>query len=666
MTILDTDVVPVRDDFDDVTADAAHRAFWDGVARGYIPTDNLTISPRLKLHTAQADTVDPITYEVIRYSLLNANFEHSSLIQKLCVSPVTMLTRDFQASVLTEIGDLVFLGPNLQYFSNAHSLTIKWILENRSDSPGVNPDDMYLSNDPYVGAPHQPDVAVAAPVFVGDELFCWVANIMHHADLGGSQPGSFCLDAVDSWQDPPSFPPIKIVEHGVIRKDLEEMFTRQSRLPEGALMDLRAAISANTVTKAKILKLVERYGADVVKASMYRTLDASESVFVDRLAAIPDGTWSHRAYTEACAPGDRGIYRYQINVTKRGLELFVDNEGSDPQAGAINITFVAFAGAVLAALTQSMVSDLAGAYGGVYRRVKFNPKPGTLNCADFPAAVSPSGAYTTEMNINCAVTAIGKMLLCGDDSARGLALGPSIPHFYSIIYSGQNANDDYYVMPNTNGMMGAIGAMPARDGVDVGGHFWIPEGVAFNVEQIEAQYPVIYLYRRILEGGADGAGRHRGGLGFAECSMPWGGSSMMMGMYNDESFPKSQGQLGGNPGGRAFFRLKRNSNVAAVFRDGHVPQDLQMLTGDDATVVFRGVPLPIGQEDVWEWSSPGASGHGDPLLRDPDLVLADVRTGHFAEETVDRVYGVAIRDGAIDQGATATRRQAMFTTRLGS
>jgi N-methylhydantoinase B len=91
-----------------------------------------------------------------------------------------------------------------------------------------------------------------------------------------------------------------------------------------------------------------------------------------------------------------------------------------------------------------------------------------------------------------------------------------------------------------------------------------------------------------------------------------------------------------------------------------------MLTGDDATVVFRGVPLPIGQEDVWEWSSPGASGHGDPLLRDPDLVLADVRTGHFAEETVDRVYGVAIRDGAIDQGATATRRQAMFTTRLGS
>src|SRR4051794_20972229 len=90
--------------------------FWDGVRHSYIPPDHLTIDPSLKLHSSVATDIDPVTYEVVRYSLLSINLEHSDLIQRLCVSPITMLTRDFQVSLLTELGDLVFLGPNLQYF----------------------------------------------------------------------------------------------------------------------------------------------------------------------------------------------------------------------------------------------------------------------------------------------------------------------------------------------------------------------------------------------------------------------------------------------------------------------------------------------------------------------------------------------------------------------
>src|SRR5215471_2585959 len=98
--------------------------FWDGVARSYIPPAELRIDPSVQLHTDEHHA-DPVTAEVIRYALLNANFEHADLIQRLCVSPVTMLTRDYQASVLTEDGDLVCLGPNLQYFSTSHSMTVK-------------------------------------------------------------------------------------------------------------------------------------------------------------------------------------------------------------------------------------------------------------------------------------------------------------------------------------------------------------------------------------------------------------------------------------------------------------------------------------------------------------------------------------------------------------
>lgn len=305
--------------------------FWDGVARSYIPGDELVIDPSVRLHQGAATEVDPITFEVIRYTLLNANFEHSALIQRLGISPIVMLTRDFQASVLLEDGDLMFLGPNLQYFSNSHSLSIKWILENRSKSPGIRPGDMFLSNDPYVGAPHQPDTCLSLPVFVGDEIFCWVANILHYSDVGGPVPGSFCITATDMWTDPPSFPPVKLVEGGVTRADIEQMFLRQSRLPTNVLMDLRAAVSANQVTAARISALVERYGADVVKAVMRRTVDAAEELFVERLASIPDGSWSARAYTEASVPGDRNVYAYQLTITKKGDWLEVDNAGSDPR-----------------------------------------------------------------------------------------------------------------------------------------------------------------------------------------------------------------------------------------------------------------------------------------------------------------------------------------------
>lgn len=639
--------------------------FWDGVARSYIPGDELEIAPGLELHTRAAEDIDPITYEVIRYSLMNANFEHAALIQRLCVSPVTMLTRDFQASVLTEDGDLVCLGPNLQYFSNSHALSIKWTLENRSANPGIGPGDMFLANDPYVGAPHQPDTCIAAPVFVENELFCWVANTMHLSDVGGSMQGSFCITAADAWGDPPNFPPVKLVEGGELRSDIEGIFVRQSRLPVSVLMDIRAAISANEATRNKILRLVERYGADVVKGVMYRTLDAGEQLMGERLRSIPDGTWSHRAYTEAALPGDRETYAYQVNITKRGEDLYVDNRGTDPQAGSINVTYVAFSGAILAALTQQMTSDLAGAYGGCYRRVHFDLEPGLLNCAEFPAAVSPSGAYTTEMQLNAAAIAIGKMLSCGDEQARGLILGPCLAHFYGAIYGGVDAEGQQFMVVNTNGMMGALAGMPERDGVDVGGHFWIPEGIAYNTEDMEAQFPILYLYRRLLPGGADGAGRHRGGLGFVEATTPWSAPFIQMALYSNESFAKSQGQLGGNPGGVASFRHRSQTGLDGRFAAGEMPHDMDGLGGEESAVYFKGAPIDIVPGDVWEWSSPSSSGYGDPLQREARHVLRDLRAGTFSREALERVYGVVFTGEEVDEAATQARRAQLRAERLG-
>ena len=644
---------------------STHMVSWDGVARGYIPPASLPVDEGLALHEADSAAVDPVTFEVIRYALLNANVEHGQTLQRLCVSPVTMLTRDFQPSILTERGELVFLGPYLQYFSNAQSLTIKWILANRSADPGIGPGDMFLSNDPYVGTPHQPDTIVAAPVFAGEQLFCWVANVLHHSDIGGSVVGSFCVDAADIFTDPPAFPPFKIVEGGRLRSDMEQVFLRQSRLPGVVQMDLHAAISANTVTARKIEALIARYGADAVKTVMTKVIDAGERLFTERLRCIPDGTWSHRLYAEASHTGDTGLYRYQLTVRKRGDELIVDNAGTDPQAGSINVTYAGLVGAFLSALTASLTPDLAGAYGGVYRRVRFEPVPGTLSCADFPAAVSPSGVFTMELLISLSGSVIAKMVATGTPELRDRALGPAQPHWYGTIIAGQQASGTPYIAVNANNMIGALPASSDADGTDFGGHFWIPEGIASNIEETEQLYPMLCLYRRALRCGADGAGAHRGGRSITEAYVPWGTPGMAAALYIDDSFPKAVGPFGANPSSMGRVLIKHGVGLAEQFAAGVVPQDLDNLPGQQEPVDHKGPMLMLGPDSVIAWTGANNPGYGDPLTRAPQAVADDVGNGWLDRAAATRVYAVAWdTGGCVDEASTQQLRAERLAERL--
>src|SRR6185437_4618017 len=109
-----------------------------------------------------------------------------------------------------------------------------------------------------------------------------------------------------------------------------------------------------------------------------------------------------------------------------------------------------------------------GAYGGVYRRVHFDPVPGTLSCADFPAAVSPSGVFTMELLISLAGSVISKMVASGPPELRDKALGPAQPHWYGTIMAGQFSSGAPYIAVNANNMIGALPAGSDADGADFG------------------------------------------------------------------------------------------------------------------------------------------------------------------------------------------------------
>lgn len=638
---------------------------WDGVRRCYIPGPELDIRGDLRLHRTTDETVDPITYEVLRNSLVGANFEHGALLQQLCVSPVVIFARDFQTALLTETGDMVCMGPNLQYFANSSSLVARWIMENRSENPGVRPGDVWFCNDPYVGCPHQPDACIAVPIFTDGALFGWVTNIIHYLDVGGPVSG-LNFDARNVWDESPLFPPMQIAEGGRIREDLVDLFVRQSRLPLMIATDIKAAIASCQTAQRKIEGMIGRYGANTVKAVMNGMLDTGSKLFTERLASIPDGRWSHRIYTEGSCGGDEKIYRVVLNVTKHGDRITIDNDGTDAQAGSINLTFGPFSGAVFTALTMQFTPELSGAVGGVYRHVDFDLTPGLLTSPEHPAAITPTGGISAMLSIYCALLATGKMISCSSDpELRARAIGPSIPHFYgcSLDVTGDGG---YWNVLGADGMIGSLGGMATRDGMEAGGHIWIPEAIAPNIEHYELQGPVLYLYRRFLAGNGEGAGRMRGGRGIELGVMLRGENLEGHCPHNpNEGFAKSQGQWGGSPGSRATFRVKLGADARTRMAAGSIPQSFDELAGQSPPMGYRSLVKPrLASGDVFTWTSPTTAGWGDPLLRAPEAVLHDVESGNCTAEAAVEVYGVVIRDGAIDAAATAGRRAAIREERL--
>ena len=385
---------------------------FDGRKTGYVPPKKLAISPKLKLHRKQAKRIDPITYEVIRHALWHVNEEHGATIQRLSGSPVAMYALDLNPSILTEDGEFVYFGPYMQYMSGVTDTQVKWILEYRSDNPGIRDGDMFLANDPWVGAAHQQDVMLICPVFWKDELFCWVTNCLHQYDLGGITPSSFCGSAENAFEEGICIPPVKIVEDNAIRRDIEELYLRSSRKPEAVALDFRAQLAGNITARDRVHALIRHYGPETVKGVMKKIIDNAESAFLKKLRRLPDGVWRERSYVECCRPGDRSTYKVMLTLRKKGSKLVFENEGTAPQDGAMNATYSGWRGAIMVALNELLCWDQYFCIAGALRHVEFDPTPGTFNCANFPASVSTAPIQAMEISVYPAYNVLSKMIHC--------------------------------------------------------------------------------------------------------------------------------------------------------------------------------------------------------------------------------------------------------------
>jgi len=639
---------------------------FDGKQTGYVPPKVLSISPKLKLHRDADEHIDPITYEVIRHSLWNVNEEHGATIQRLSGSPVAMYALDLNPSILTEDGEFVYFGPYMQYMSGVTDTQVKWILEHRSDNPGIADGDMFLANDPWVGAAHQQDVMLICPVFHNDQLFCWVTNCLHQYDIGGITPSSFCMAAENAYEEGILIPPVKIVESSNIRRDIEELYLRASRKPDAVALDFRAQLAGNTTAKARIENLLKRYGPQVVKAVMRKILNDGERAFLEKMARLPDGTWRDRTYVECSRPGDRKTHRVQLTLHKRGNSLIFENDGTAEQDGAMNATFSGWRGSIMVALNQLLCWDQYFAIGGALRHVVFDPSPGTMNCANFPASVSTAPVQAMEISLYPAYNVLAKMIYSDPMMREDIMCIGGTSQWPATIFRGQDQWGDPYGYLLVDPIGGAIGAFATGDGISTGGQSRTPICKLPNIEHTEQSFPLLFLYRKeVTDSG--GAGLHRGGLSAESCFIPHRTSQITHDtLSSGNAMPTSSGMMGGYPATVNVYKYKADSDIAQRFKRSDMPGDIAEIEGESRTLALRQQNFLQNPQDVYAviWSAGG--GFGDPIERDPQRVRDDVfEQSAVSIQAAETIYGVRFhKDETVDEEATAVHRQSIRQARM--
>ena len=642
---------------------------FDGVTFPYIPQAALAIDPRLSLHADWTDKIDPITYEVVRHNLWNINEELGMTIQRISGSPVAMYAFDLNSSIFTEDGEFIYYGPYQLYMSGVSDVQVKWTLEHRSKNPGIHEDDMFLSNDPWVGAAHQMDVTLLTPVFHEGKLFCWITNVLHQYDVGGITPGSFCPNARDSFDEGILIPPVKIVERGELRRDIEAVYLRASRKPYLVALDLRAQIAGNNTAKKRILHLIQRYGADVVKGVMRKIIDTAEQAFVAKLAKVPDGTWRERSYVEVAYVGDRKTYQVMLTMRKQGDKLIFDNAGTADQVGAINTTYSGWRGSLMTAINELLCWDQLYAIGGALRHIEFQPALGCFTSATHPASVSTAPVQAMEISLYPAYNTISKMLSCDPELKKDVMTIGGTSQFPLTVFRGIDQWGEKFGYLLLDPMVGAIGAFSFRDGIATGGQVRSPICRIGNVEHNEQSFPLLILHRK-ENTDSGGAGKYRGGNSASVAFIPHGTTHITQDTESSgAAIPTAPGLAGGYPANTNYYRFKRNTDILQRFARRRLPDSIDEVEGQEELLQLRQIDIHQGPSDVYEVAFAAGAGYGDPLERDPEAVRKDVYLEDISPQAAREIFCVVLTgegdDLRVDTAATAELRRRALVDRLG-
>lgn len=608
--------------------------------------------------------IDPITYEVIRNRLWAINDEQAMTAAKISGTPLIYEAFDFNSGILDAAGKGVFAGVYVVYHTTGLDLAVDGVLNTFGSRGEIHEGDMFVTNDPWVGAIHPSDVVVISPVHHGGEIVAWTSIVMHDPDVGGPVPGSFAVGATEVFGECPIFPPMRLMERGRYCQEVEDMLLRNSRTPALNALNMRARVACQSVARARLGEVIARYGVGALKQVFERIQREVDTVVARRLEEIPDGTWIDHSYLDHDG-NDPIAYEARLALTKKGSKLTFDFTGTSPQApGMINGTVSALRGGVMAAVLPMLCYDVPWATGGLRDIVEIVAQPGTLNNASHPAGVTGGSTFGEAVTENLVSACVAKMLACSE-RYRDELMATWYPYANVQVIAGKDQFDREMAAVLLDCAAGGAGARSFADGIDCGG--WL-EAVSIampNVESNERHYPVLEVYRR-RRADTSGHGRFRGGVGMEVMLVPHDSPAPLEDIVlgAGKSQPEAPGVFGGLPACVQANLILRESDVRAQLAAGAVPMGLDEVEREAVDKLEAIDRTILGERDAHlAWYSGGGS-YGDPLERDPEAVLRDVRDGLCSPGTARDIYAVVLLDGQVDEAATAKARDDARGARL--
>ncbi len=579
-----------------------------------------------------AEIKDPIAFELFKNSIFSIADEMALTICRTTYSGVLRDNMDFSTAFAAADGKLVAQGLTLPAHLGSIPTALDVIVNRFGDT--IQPEDMYIMNDPFDGGMHLPDIFIFKPIFWNGERIAFAATICHHADVGGRVPGSNASDSTEIYQEGLRIPPMKLCDRGELNETLWMLIEKNVRIPVQVFGDLRAQLAACTIAERQFLELIERYGVTDVKIYMAEIIDYAERLTRAAILKLPDGEFEFEDWID-----DDGIdidqpIRLFVKITKHGDSMLVDWTGSSEQVkGAINNT-LSFTKAASYTGIRSILPDGIPNNEGVFRVIEVTAPPGTIANNVLPAACAARGLTGFRM-VDCIFGALAKMLpekVCAasDGGNSGVSIG------------GYDADRKPYIYVDF--ACGTWGGRPWADGLQ-GNSNMFANMASQSVEVIEAEQPVEILAYEFLPDRA-GAGKFRGGAPYYR-DYRFTEREAILQVRSDRARFRPYGLYGGLPGKpSANYLNPQNKN--------------KKLTSKPTMTIQKG--------DVFRHELAGGGGWGDPLDRDPASVLRDVRDELVSIKSSKTDYGVVIDKKlmSVDADKTNSLRQMMRRTREGA
>ncbi|MGL9623216.1 hydantoinase B/oxoprolinase family protein [Bradyrhizobium sp. U531] len=544
-------------------------------------------------------SLNPIEIEMMRNALASICDEMYVAIMRSAYSTNIKERRDHSTAIFDTKGRTIAQGESLPLLlASMHGL-VEVVLE-KYGIEAIRPGDMFLSNDPYVGrGSHLPDIAAVMPIFSNGRLVAFVADIAHHADVGGMVPGSMAGGMTEIYQEGLRIPPLRIMQDYKIDQNVMDLVLLNVRVPHERRGDYNAQFAANLLGARRMEEFFQRWRIEQFEEGSEAILNAVARRIRSGISELPDGKYVFEDYVDDDGAGTTDI-PIKVAVEIKGDEISFDFEGSSPQVlGNINVTTSGLEASVLYAL-KVLVDPDGPTNSGMMDPVSITAPEGSIVNAKFPAATA-ARAQTCQRIIDVVLGALAK-------AAPQLVVAASNGSNTSCSFSGIAPDGTHYLYMETIG--GGAGARAYKDGSD-GVQVHITNTSNLPIEALEREYPLLIERYEFIES-SGGAGKWRGGLGLRRVYRPIGHTCNFSGQ-GERFISRPWGLFGGKPGRAGRFTLFNGDGTATP-----------------VSAKLTGLQIPAGARLQVE--TPGAGGYGDPAERNPTLAEQDIRFGKIGPD----------------------------------